>query len=227
MRSLVLCAAGVLWLAGCAQDPLAERSIYGGLSPFERPSGPLVAVLEFDPATPDKQGLLYTAMRDAEVAATYAGRALARQGEPGETGEALAEVIFAVEPAAAPAWRGDGYAFGPNWASHGYGLRRSLDRMAAELSAAGDDGPAAAALREHLPPALRCTENTEGRAERVLSLSQEALADGGAVAGVPTLEQIKGTAEALNRGAATPDATACGLREVERQLDQLGPARTG
>jgi hypothetical protein len=227
MRGRILCAAGVLWLAGCAQDPLAEHSIYPGLSPFERPSGPLVRVLETDSATPDKQGLLYTSMRDAEVAATYAGRPLARLDEPGETESALAEVIYAIEPAAAPAWNAEDYAFGPNWASHGYGLQRSLNRMAAELATASDDGPAAAALREHVPTALRCTENTQDRADRVLSLSRGVLAEGGEAARLPMLEQIKETAEALNRGVPAPGETGCGLQEVERQLNEVVPARTG
>ena len=136
MRWRILGAVGVLWLTGCTQDPLAEHSVYWGLTPFERPTGPLVRVLDTDSATPDKQGLLYTSMRDAEVAATYAGRALARLDEPGETESALGEVIYAIEPAEAPAWNAEGHGFGPNWASHGYGLQRSLNRMADEVAAA-------------------------------------------------------------------------------------------
>ena len=227
MRGRILCVAGGLWLAGCAQDPLAERSIYWGLSPFERPTGSLVRVLEFDSETPAKQGLLYTSMRDAEVAATYSGRALARLDEPGETASALGEVIYAIEPAAAPQWDAKDYGFVPGWGSQGYGLRRVLNRMAAELAAATDEGPAAAALGQHVAPALRCTENTQGRADRVLSLSRGALAEGGGVASAPTLEQIKETAEALNRGVPAPGESGCGLQEVERQLNEALSARTG
>jgi hypothetical protein len=245
MRVRVLCAASVLWMAGCVQDPLAERSVYWGLSPFERPTGPLVPVLETDSATPAKQGLLYTSMRDAEIAATYSGRALARIDEPGETASALAEVVYAIAPAEAPAWdsqdRGfvpggarhgfvpdwgsHGYGFAPNWASHGYGLQRALDRMASELVAVSDEG--SAGLRQHVPRALGCTENTQDRAAQVLALSQQALAAGGEIAPVPSLEQIKQQAEALNRGVPAPGEGGCGLEEVKRQLDQVAPtART-
>ena len=222
MRGRILGAVGVLWLTGCTQDPLAEPSVYWGLTPFERPTGPLVRVLDTDSATPDKQGLLYTSMRDAEVAATYAGRALARLDEPGETESALGEVIYAIEPAEAPAWNAEDHGFGPNWASHGYGLQRSLNRMADEVAAATEQGSAPAALREHGAPALRCTENTQGRADRVLSLSRQAMAGGDATA-VPTLEQIKEQAEALNRGVPAPGESGCGLQEVERQLNQAVP----
>jgi hypothetical protein len=223
MRWRILGAVGVLWMAGCTQDPLAEHSVYWGLAPFERPTGPLVAVLATDSATPDKQGLLYTAMRDAQVAASYADRALARRAEPGETESALAEVIYAIAPAEAPAWDPRDGAFGPNWASHGYGLQRSLNRMADEVAAATEQGSAAVALREHGAPALRCMENTQGRAEQVLALSQQARA-GGAATAVPTLEQIKEQTEALNRGVPAPGDSGCGLQEVERRLNQAVPA---
>jgi hypothetical protein len=222
MRGRILCAASVLWLAGCTQDPLAVHSVYWGLTPFERPTGPLVRVLDTDPATPDKQGLLYTSMRDAQVAASYADRALARLDEPGETESALGEVIYAIAPAVAPPRNPEDYAFGPNWASHGYGLRRSLDRMAGEVAAATERAAASAALREQGPPALRCTENTRERAERVLALSRQALE--GEAAAVPALEQIKEQAEALNRGVPAPGESGCGLQEVERRLNQAVPA---
>ena len=208
MRGRVLCAAGVLWMAGCTQDPLAERSIYWGLSPFERPTGPLVQVLDTDTAVPDKQGLLYSAMRDAQVAASYSDRALARLDEPGETASALADVIYAIEPAEAPAWNARDGAFGPHWGSHGFGLQRALNGMAAELTAASEEGSASAALREHGQSALRCTENTQARAGQLLARSQQALG----AAAVPTLEQIREQAIELNRGVPSPGEGGCGLR---------------
>ena len=185
-------------------------------------------MLEFDSATPDKQGLLYTSMRDAEVAATYAGRALARTDEPGETATALGQVIYAIEPAEAPAWDTRHYPFGPVWAGHGYGLQRGLNDMASELAGVSEEAAASAPPREHGPAALRCTENTQARAGEVLALSQQALAASGGVTPTSTLEQIKERAETLNRGAASAGEGGCGLEEVKRQLDQVAPtARTG
>jgi hypothetical protein len=223
MRGRFLCAVGVLWMTGCTQDPLARYNVYWGLSPFDPPMGPLVRVLDTSSDTPAKQGLLYTSMRDAEVAALYAGRALARIDEPGETESALGEVVYAVEPAAAPAWEAKDYGFVPGWASHGYGLQRALNGMAAELAGMSEEGPVGAALRQHVPPALRCTENTQDRAEQVLALSRQVLAEGAGTDPVPTLEQIREVAEALNRGVPAPDEAGCGLQEVERQLDEVVP----
>jgi hypothetical protein len=230
MRGPILCAAGVLWLVGCAQDPLAERSVYWGLSPFERPSGPLVRVLDFDSATPDKQGLLYTSMRDAEIAATYSDRAIARQDEPGETEEAIAEVVYAIEPAEAPPWNAGpwhaaGYGLVAGWASHGYGLQRSLGGMAEVIASATERDPAV--LQAHGPRALECTRNTQDRAAQVLALSQQVLNRGGGIAPEATLAQIREVAEALNRGVPAPGESGCGLQEVERQLNEALPARTG
>jgi hypothetical protein len=224
MRARFLCAMGVLWLGGCTQDPLAEHNVYWGLSPFERPSGPLVRVLDTDSETPAKQGLLYTSMRDAEIAAVYAGRAVARTDEPGQVEGALGEVVYAIEPAQAPAWEAKDYGFVPGWASHGYGLRRALDRMAAELAGASEEGPVGAALRQHVPPALSCTENTQDRADRVLALTRQMLAESAGATPVPTLKQIKEVAEALNRGVPAPDEAGCGLQDVERQLDEVVPS---
>ena len=118
-----------------------------------------------------------------------------------------------------PAWTAEDERFGPNWASHGYGLQRALNRMADEVAAATEQGSASAALREHGAPALRCIENTQGRADRLLSLSQQALAGGAAA--VPTLEQIKEQAEALNRGV--PGAG----RERLRAAGGRAPAESG
>lgn len=239
MRVRILWAASVLWLAGCAQDPLAEHSVYWGLSPFERPTGPLVRVLDTDSDAPAKQGLLYTSMRDAEVAATYAGRALARLDEPGETESAIGEVVYAIAPAEAPAWdaRDGGFvpgwpshAFGivpsrgygvvPGWASHGYGLQRALDGMTEEIAGATEPG-SAAALHQRGPRALTCIENTEDRTGQILALSQQMLAGGGGIDPEPTLRQIKELAVALNRGVPAPGERGCGLQEVERELDQV------
>jgi len=230
MRGRGLCAAGILWLAGCAQDPLAEHNIYWGLSPFERPTGPLVRVLDTDTATPAKQGLLYTAMRDAEIAATYTDRAIARQAEPGETEEAIAEVVYAIEPAEAPPWnaasrRAAGYGSLAGWAGHGYGLQRSLSGMAEVVTSATERDPAV--LQAYGPRALDCTRNTQDRAAEVLALSQQVLNRGGGTAPEATLAQIREVAAALNRGVPGPGASGCGLQEVERQLNQALPARTG
>jgi hypothetical protein len=55
-------------------------------------------------------------------------------------------------------------------------------------------------------------------------LSRQSLGEGRGTAPVSRLEQIKELAVALNRGVPAPDEAGCGLREVERQLDEVVPA---
>ena len=232
MPRRVLIAIGVLGLAACAQDPLARHSVYWGLSPFDPPTGPLVPVLDTSPDTPAKQGLLYTAMRDAEIAATYTDRAISRRDEPGETAQALGEVIYAIEPAAAPDWAtldphpGPGrdaldrtFTPGrevPGWGSQGYGLQRALGGMTEVIEPVAERD---AALREGGGQALGCLANTADRASQVLALSEQALAAGGRPSEA-TVGQIREVAIALNRGVPAPGTGGCGLEDVYRQLDQ-------
>jgi hypothetical protein len=251
MRGPVLIAAGALWLVGCAQDPLARHNVYWGLSPFNPPSGPLVEVLDTSSDTPAKQGLLYTAMRDAEIAATYTDRAISRRNEPGETARAIGEVINAIEPAEAPDWAAiaprsvrerDAWDYGavpnwnagdydfaagrevPGWGSQGYGLNRALAGMTDEVATTTDRD---AALRDDGTRALGCIDNTEDRAARVVALSQQVLARGDANTEA-TLSQIDELAAALNRGVPAPGAGGCGLEDVHRLLNQaVGTPRTG
>jgi hypothetical protein len=226
MRGRILCAVGLVWVASCTQDPLARHNVYWGLGPFDPPEGPLVRVLDTSSDTPAKQGLLYTAMRDAEIASTYSGRPIARRDEPGETEEAIAEVVYAIAPAEAPRWdpgpwHDAGYGVVAGWASHGYGLQRALSAMAGEVAAATERNPAL--LQPYGPRALECTENTQDRSGQVLALGQQVLGGPAGSAPEATLAQIQEVAEALNRGVPAPGATGCGLQEVERQLDQVEP----
>jgi hypothetical protein len=222
MWARLVTVAGLLLVAGC-QDPIARASWYGGLAPFDPPSGELVEVLDTSSVTPAKQGLLYTAMQDAEFAGQYAGRALARLDEPGQMKTAVGEVIYAIEPAEAPDWEAKRGGFVAGWASRGYGLRRALNGMAVGIGAAGEGSSASAALREQGPRALQCTENTLHRADRVLVMSQQVLAMGQGADVEPTLRQLIELAEALNRGLPSPDEGGCGLEDVKRYLEQVVP----
>jgi hypothetical protein len=104
--------------------------------------GELPEVLFSAYETPAKQGFLYTSMHTSEVAAQYVDRALARLDEPGELEEAIAEVVYALEPAAAPEVAAGNPGIVPGWAAHGYGLRRALRNMIEEIAAASQS-PAA------------------------------------------------------------------------------------
>jgi hypothetical protein len=218
--------AGLGLLAACEHpfdDPLAAHSIYGGLAPMPDYQGPLPRVLWSAGDTPAKQGLLYTAMIDGEVASQYAGRALAAE-DATVTRSALGEVVYALDPGAAPDWEAKSAGIVRGWAGTGYGLGRAAADMAGEIREATADEPA---LAENGPAAALCADNTVERAGRLLTLSRDAL-DAAAIQSQPLLRQIQDLADQLNQGAGgAADAAAadpeCGLQQAERYLGRLAP----
>jgi hypothetical protein len=207
-------------------DPLAVHGIYPGLAPMPAYEGELPTVLFAAEDTPANQGLLYTAMYEAEVASQYAGRAAAA-GDPALARSALGEVLYALDPELAPPWEAKAAGIVPGWAGGGYGVWRAATNLAAEVereAAAGEPSPA---LVEAAPLVLTCAENTLDRAERVVALSREAL-DGAITE--PLLEAIRDVATELNQGASAalePDDPACGLEEAELYLDAVAPEGEG
>lgn len=224
--------AGLGLLAACTRpvdDPLAVRSIYGGLAPMPVYRGALPQVLFSAPDTPARQGLLYTAMVDAEVAAQYAGRALAAE-DPTLVRNALGELLYALDPGAAPDWEAKATGIVRGWAGTGYGLRRAAAGMADQIRAAAAAGDALPALADYALPAARCADNALERAERLVLLSRETVATGG-LQSEARLRQIQDLATQLNQGAggavdgAVADA-ACGLEQAVRYLEPLTPRRS-
>jgi hypothetical protein len=222
----IAAVVGLGLLGACTrpvEDPLAVNSIYWGLEPMPVYRGELPEVLFSADDTPTKQGFLYSSMHDGEVAAQYVDRALARLNEPGEAEEALAEVVYALEPAVAPELTAEDSGIVTGWAAHGYGLRRALRNMIEEIAAASQTTAASAALREYGPRAAGCAENTLDRADRLLALSQQILMGERVSALEPTLRRLDMLAEELNQGAPSPGEGGCGLEEVKRYLDEVTP----
>jgi hypothetical protein len=227
-RGRIAAVVGLGLLGACTrpiEDPLAAHGIYWGLYPMPEYEGELPEVLFSAYDTPAKQGFLYTSMHSGEVAAQYVDRALARLDEPGEAEEAIAEVVHALEPTAAPEVAAGNPGNVPGWAAHGYGLRRALRNMIDEIAAASQSTAASAALRQDGPRAAGCAENTLERADRLLALSQQVLAGGQGRAAEPTLRQLDMLSEELNEGAPAPGEGGCGLEEVERYLDPVEAPR--
>jgi len=159
MRRRIVSAIGLLLLAGCTHDPLARADLYPGLVPVEAPTGKLTRVMFSAAEAPARQGLLYTAMYDAAVAAQNAG--LARgTGSFANVETRVGEVLYAIDPEVAPAWPAKATGIVEVWAGTGYGLRRALRDMVEEITAALEDDTASAALRSNGPRAIRCVENT-------------------------------------------------------------------
>ena len=217
-------AIGLLLFAGCTHDPLARASVYPGLVSVQAPQGELVPVLFSAADTPAQQGLLYVAMYDAGVAAQNASLAQAATTEGART--RAGEVLYAIDPEIAPAWPAKGSGLVEVWAGSGYGLRRSVPRMIEEIQDALDRGGASEALRTYGPRAIRCAENTLGRADRVQALAEQALVATDAEL-KPILRELDEVATALNNGVPAPGDEGCGLQQTHLYLNQIAPYSPG
>jgi hypothetical protein len=225
MLARCITAIGFLLFAGCSHDPLARASVYPGLVRVQAPEGELVPILFSASGTPAKQGLLYVAMQDAAVAGQNAS--LARGAATVEEVRTRAgEVLYALDPAIAPAWPAKSSGIVEIWAGSGYGLRRSVPRIIEEIQAALDRGGASEALRTYGPRAIRCAENTLGRADRVQALAEQALVATDAEL-KPILRELDEVATALNNGVPAPGEEGCGLQQTHLYLNQIGPYSPG
>ena len=212
---------GLLLLAGCAHDPLAEAEIYPGLVEAEASEGELKPVLFSADDAPAHQSLLYVAMYDAAVAGQNAGLAQAAASLE-EVKTKVGEVLYAIEPGLAPAWPAKTTGIVQLWDGTSYGLRRAVGRMIEEIRAALEEGTASAALRMNGPRAIRCAENTLERAERSVALAQSVLAAGLDTELEPILRDLEEVATALNGGVPSPDDEGCGLQQTYLYLSQIG-----
>jgi hypothetical protein len=212
---------GLLLLAGCAQDPLAQANLYPGLVEVEAPEGELEPVLFSADDAPAHQSLLYVAMYDAAVAGQNAGLAQAAASLE-EVKTKAGEVLYAIDPGLAPAWPAKVTGIVQLWEGTSYGLRRAVGRMIEEIRAALDADTTSAALRLYGPRAIRCAENTLERAERVVALSQRVLAAGPESELEPVLRELEDVAIALNDGVPSPDDEGCGLQQAYLYLSEIG-----
>ena len=212
---------GLLLLAGCTHDPLAEAEVYPGLVEVAAPEGELKPVLFSAEDAPAHQSLLYVAMYDAAVAGQNAGLAQAAASLE-EVKTKVGEVLYAIDPEFAPAWPAKTVGIVEVWAGTGYGLRRAVARMIEEISAALEDGTASAALRAYGPRAIRCAENTLDRAQQAVVLGGQVLAAGLEIELEPILRELEEVATALNGGVPSPDDEGCGLQQAHLYLDQIG-----
>jgi hypothetical protein len=214
-------AAGMLALAGCAPGDLDGRFGFG------EDTSPLQRILATSQHTPAYQGLLFVAIKDAEAAAQSAGRAVAAADNLAEVRSSLGEVVYAVAPEAAPDWRAKQAGLIPGWAATGYGVRRAVREMAAELRALhGGFGDAPA-------QALVCAQNTLQWSEQLLDLASRAPEVDGTDQLRGLLLQIEDLARALNEGRDLDDDDVieveqgeCGLQAMERLLKGVYARRT-
>jgi len=220
MRTSLPVLATLGLLAGCTSTEYADGWSHIGFGPASpRADMPLAPVLfSFDEA-PGLQGLLYTAMVEAEVANQYATYALANRDDAEWVRGSIGEILYALDPALAPDWSVKETGIVPMWAGAGFGLLRALDDAREEIADAGGR----VAESELTPAILECLDDTERRAEQLATLARPALEGTLAPSGA-TLEQILALARSLNQGAEVGGAGGgCGLAGAKVYLDRLVP----
>jgi hypothetical protein len=198
-------------LAGCAP----------GLMGGDNRSDPaLDRILVSDSNVPTKQGLLFMAMRDAEVARQSAGFALAA-AEPADAKAQINNVLYAIDPAFPPTPTVTASGVTAFWPPTGYGLRHSMQDIAEEMRAVSsrhDSRPAVAAQAQEVTV---CTEETLSRVDRLVSLSQQALDAGSAAELAPLLAEIDRLAHIVLEAPAAQAVDACSLEDAKKGLHAL------
>ena len=198
-------------LAGCAPG------LIGG---DNRSDPALERILVSDSDVPARQGLLYMAMQDAEVARQSAGFALAAT----DTGDAKAQLnnlLYAIDPEfpATPTVTASGVT--PFWPPTGYGLRRSMQDIAEEMRTVGGRHGSRAGVAAQAEQVTACTQETLTRVDRLVSLSQQALVATSADALAPLLEEIDHLAQIVLEAPAAQAVDACSLQDAQRDLQTL------
>lgn len=228
MTRVMILSACALALAGCGLGEAVgswRDAAFGLVTDDE--FGTLEHILDSAEDTPGKQGLLYTAMVDAEAASQSASRAVVFSDQPAVAASALGNVVYAIEPAAAPDWDTMASGLVPGWNGTGYGLIRASEEMTAILRGldANEDGTASAG------DASICVQNTSERAREASSLAQSILVDVEALDRATLLPQLERLARGLLSGLDTDGdgevevaEGECGLQQAATALDAIGDA---
>lgn len=183
-------------------------------------TGALGRILTSAEETPGSQGLLYVATAEAEIAAQATSLAVARIDQPSVLESQMGELIYALDPSAAPDWGAKSTGLVPGWEGLGYGALRASEEMVDELEQlAARGGPVGAAADD----ALICTTNALERGRRAMALAQEILAGSSMAEVEALLPQIERLTKAMNAGldqdgddeiGIAPDE--CGLLAIEQ-----------
>jgi hypothetical protein len=210
-RELTGTIVSVGLLAGCAP----------GLMGGDRQVDPnLHRVLVSDRSVPARQGLLYMAMQDAEIALQSAVYAVAAD-EPAEAKARINNMLHAIDPSfpGTPTVTSSGItAF---WPGTGFGLRRAVEGIAAQARAVGSRPGASEQVVARAGQVVACAEETLGRIDRAVALGQQALAAGSAVEMAPLLTQIDDLTRIMMEAPAAQAAGACSLEDAKGYLDSL------
>jgi cell pole-organizing protein PopZ len=198
-------------LAGCAP----------GLMGGDKRSDPaLDRILVSDSNVPTKQGLLFMAMQDAEVAHQSAGFALAAD-HPADAKAQISNLLYAIDPEFPPTPTVTGSGVTPFWPPTGYGLRHSMQDIAAEMRTVSSRHDGRAAVVAQAQQVTVCTEETLSRVDRLVSLSQQALDAGSADELAPLLAEIDRLARIVLEAPAAEAVDGCSLEDAREDLQTL------
>lgn len=200
-----------LVLAGCAP----------GLIGGDRRSDPsLDRILVRDSSVPARQGLLYMAMQDAEIAVQNARYAVVAD-EPAAAKNRINNMLHAIDPSfpGTPTVTASGItAF---WPGKGFGLRRAVAGIADQARAVGSRHAAREQVAAQAGQVASCAEGMLERVDRAASLGQQALAAGGAAEMAPLLAEIDRLTRTVLEGPAAQADAACSLEDARRYLNSL------
>jgi hypothetical protein len=198
-------------LAGCAPGLLG-----GG-----NPSDPnLDRVLLSDRSVPARQGLLYMAMQDAEVAIENAGWAMTAD-HPDETKARINNVLYAMNPEFPPAPTVTSFGLAGFWPGTGYGLRRSVQGIADQMREVGSRHGSREVVADQAGQVVTCAEETLARTDRVVGLGQQALAASSAEQIDPLVAEMSRLTHIIMEAPAAQEANACSLEHAKRYLNSL------
>lgn len=198
-------------LAGCAP----------GLVGGDRRSDPsLDRILVSDSNLPARQGLLFMAMQDAEVAVQNASFAVVAD-EPAAAKDRINNVLHAIDPSfpGTPTVTASGIA--AVWPGTGFGLRRSVEGIADQARAVGSRHGAREQVAAQAGQVASCAEGMLERVDRAASLGQQALAAGGTAEMAPLLAEIDRLTRTVLEGPAAQAEAACSLDDARRYLNSL------
>lgn len=157
--------------------------------------------------TPDGQGLLPTAVAEAEVAATHAGLAARDLSNLDGMKRHAGHVLHAVDPSQVE-----------NGPGAGYGVIRAAQGVVQHIElAAGAEG-ASDNVKTHATHVATSARNTVRRAQRIAELAQEIQAAQSASAAAPLMEEMNTLAQALVAGVDANGDGRVGWQEGEGGL---------
>ena len=159
--------------------------------------------------TPEGQGLLPTAVAEADNAVQHAGFAAQKPHDLEWMQAHIRLVLHAVDPSVQPEGLG-----------LGYGVKKAANGVAAHIEFAAKSGDASENVKLHSVHVATCARNTVARAERIVVLGQEVQATDSAEEAAALVAEILVVSERLRAGVDADGDGTISWQEGEGGLDE-------